>query len=48
MKSITLLPGAVVIVAGIIGLTPPVSVRADDAAAPAFVTKILPDTGTGG
>ena len=40
MKSITLLPGAVVIVAGIIGLTPPVSVRADDAAAPAFVTKI--------
>ena len=42
MKSIALLPGAVVILAGIIALTPPVSVRADDSAAPIFVTKIPP------
>jgi hypothetical protein len=39
MKSITLLLGAVVIVAGIIAFTAPASLHADDSAAP-FVTEI--------
>ena len=42
MKRITLLLVAVVILAGIIAFTAPASLRADDSAAPIFVTKIPP------
>ena len=42
MKRITLVLVAVVILAGIIALTAPASLHADDSAAPIFVTKIPP------
>jgi hypothetical protein len=42
MKGITLLLVAVVILAGIVAFTAPASLRADDSAAPIFVTKIPP------
>src|SRR5580698_6594456 len=42
MKGITLLLGAVVILAGIVAFTAPASLHADDSAAPIFVTKIPP------
>jgi hypothetical protein len=42
MKGTTLLLVAVVILAGIIELTSPASLHADDSAAPIFVTKIPP------
>ena len=48
MKSITVLLVAVVIQAGIIAFTAPASLHADDSAAPIFVTKIPPDTESGG
>jgi hypothetical protein len=48
MKRITLLLVAVAILAGIIAFTVPASLQADDSAAPIFVTKIPPDTETGG
>jgi hypothetical protein len=42
MKGITLLLAAVVILAGIIALTAPASLHADDSAAAPYVTKIPP------
>jgi hypothetical protein len=42
MNRITLLLVAVVILAGIVALTAPASLRADDSAAPIYVTKIPP------
>jgi hypothetical protein len=42
MKSITLLLAGVVILAGIIVLTAPASLHADDSATPIYVTKIPP------
>jgi hypothetical protein len=42
MKRITLLLVAVVILAGIIALTAPASLHADDSAAPIFVANIPP------
>src|SRR5882762_10018165 len=42
MKEITLLLVAVVILAGIVALTAPASLHADDSAAAIFVTKIPP------
>jgi hypothetical protein len=42
MKGITLLLGVVVILAGIIALTAPASLQADDSAAAPYVTKIPP------
>ena len=42
MKQITFLPVAVAALAGIVAITVPASLRADDAAAPIFLTKIPP------
>jgi len=42
MKAITLLLVSVVLLAGIVAFTAPASLRADDSAAPIFVTKIPP------
>jgi hypothetical protein len=42
MNRITLLLVAVVILAGVVALTVPASLRADDSAAPIYVTKIPP------
>src|SRR5271163_4010145 len=42
MKRMTLLMVAVVILAGMVGFTPPAVLHADDSGAPIFVTKIPP------
>jgi hypothetical protein len=48
MTRIAFLLVAVVTVAGVVASMAPVSGRADGEAAPIFVTKIPPDTATGG
>jgi hypothetical protein len=47
MKQITFLLIAVAALAGVVGITVPASLHADEAGTPIFVTKSPPDTATG-